>query len=188
MKSEILSWIEFFLSMIPGRGGRAIRSRYWRYRLKSSKGLLSVGQWIEIAAPENIALGGDCYLVDRAVIRAVNGQISIGSCFAMNGGARLVADHGEIRIGSHVMIGPNAVIRASNHVTERSDIPIWDQGQTGGFIEIGDDVWIGANAVIVPNVRIGSHSVIAAGAVVTRDVLSYSVVAGIPARRIKSRR
>jgi len=86
------------------------------------------------------------------------------------------------------MVGPNVVIRASNHGAERIDVPMWDQGHTGGRIVIGDDVWIGANAVIVPNVTIGSHVVIAAGAVVTRDVPDYAVVAGVPARVIADRR
>jgi acetyltransferase-like isoleucine patch superfamily enzyme len=50
---------------------------------------------------------------------------------------------------------------------------------------IGDDVWIGANAVILPGVKIGTHSIVAAGAVVTKDVPEFSLVAGIPAKVIK---
>ena len=53
-------------------------------------------------------------------------------------------------------------------------------------IRIDDDVWIGANAVITAGVHIGSHSVVAAGAVVTKDVPEYSVVAGVPAKVIKT--
>jgi len=91
-------------------------------------------------------------------------------------------------IGSSVMVGPNVTIRASNHHTDDPDRPMLDQGQTGGRIVIGDDVWIGANAVIVPNVTVGSHVIVAAGAVVTRDVPDYAVVAGVPARVIADRR
>jgi acetyltransferase-like isoleucine patch superfamily enzyme len=65
---------------------------------------------------------------------------------------------------------------------------MWNQDHTGGTIEIGDDVWIGANAVIVPDVKIGSHAIIAAGAVVTRDVPEYAIAAGVPARTIGDRR
>ncbi len=61
------------------------------------------------------------------------------------------------------------------------------KGQTGGTIIIGDDVWIAANVVILPGVRICSHSIIAAGAVVTKDVPEYFVVAGVPARAISTR-
>ena len=51
---------------------------------------------------------------------------------------------------------------------------------------IGDDVWIGANAVILPGVTIGSHCVVAAGAVVTKDVPDNCVVGGVPTKVIKS--
>ena len=78
--------------------------------------------------------------------------------------------------------------KISNHRIEDPDRTMWDQGQTGGRIVIGDDVWIGASAVIVPNVTVGSHVVIAAGAVVTRDVPDYAIVAGVPARVIGDRR
>ena len=53
---------------------------------------------------------------------------------------------------------------------------------------IGDDVWIGANVVIVPDVTIGAHAIVAAGAVVTRDIPEYAVAAGVPARVIGDRR
>ena len=112
----------------------------------------------------------------------------MGSRITINGNARVVADFGIIEIGSGIMIGPNVVIRASNHGTVRPDIPIWEQGQTGGRIVVGDDVWIGANAVIVAGVTVGSHVVVAAGAVVTRDVPDYAVVAGVPAKVIADRR
>jgi galactoside O-acetyltransferase len=95
---------------------------------------------------------------------------------------------GRIVIGNDVMIGPNAVLRASNHGAERIDVPMWNQPHTGGTIEIGDDVWIGANVVVVPNVKIGSHAIVAAGAVVTRDVPDYALAAGVPARVIGDRR
>ena len=52
-------------------------------------------------------------------------------------------------------------------------------------VSIGNDVWIGANAVILPGITIGRHVVVAAGAVVTKDVPPYSLVAGVPARVIK---
>lgn len=66
-------------------------------------------------------------------------------------------------------------------------MPIVAQGLEIKSVVIGNDVWIGAHAVILAGVAIGDGSVIAAGAVVTKDVAPYSVVAGVPARVIKKR-
>ena len=63
-----------------------------------------------------------------------------------------------------------------------------EQGVTRTFVKIEDDCWIAANSVILAGVTIGRGSVIAAGSVVTEDVPAYSVVAGVPAKVIKSRR
>ena len=60
-----------------------------------------------------------------------------------------------------------------------------EQGVSTNPVTIEDDVWVGANAVILPGVTIGEHCVIAAGAVVTKDVPHHSLVAGIPAKVIK---
>jgi len=187
---ELRDWTTGLLGIVPGRIGRLLRRIYYRCVLAASGARLSVGRNVEIACPHNIRLGEETYLVDGAVLRACgNARLTIGNRFGANGNARIIADNGgEILIGACVMVGPNVVIRASNHGAERIDVPMWEQGHTGGRIVIGDDVWIGANAVIVPNVTIGSHVVIAAGAVVTRDVPDYAVVAGVPARVIADRR
>lgn len=116
------------------------------------------------------------------------GRIKIGDQVSVNGNVRIVADFGSIEIGNEVMIGPNVVIRASNHKTERHDISMKQQGQTGGAIVIGDDVWIGANTVVVTGVTIGSHVVIGAGSVVSRNIPDYAFAAGVPARVIRDRR
>ena len=69
----------------------------------------------------------------------------------------------------------------------RSILPIIDQGHTPKDIVIGDDVWLGANVIVLPGITIGSHAVIGAGSVVTRDVAKYSVSAGNPANLIRMR-
>jgi galactoside O-acetyltransferase len=187
LKDELAAWIEALISWIPGRIGRFLRSVYWRSMLKSSEGYISVGCGVAISGARNITLGGEIYLVEGVSLRAENGQLQIGSRFAANGGSKVIADHGRISIGAGVMLGPNVVIRASDHCSARVDVPIWEQGQTGGEIVIGDDVWIGANSVIVSGVKIGQHVIVAAGAVVTRDVPDYAIVAGVPAKVVRIR-
>jgi acetyltransferase-like isoleucine patch superfamily enzyme len=74
---------------------------------------------------------------------------------------------------------------AVNHVFSDPHRPMVEQGITAQGIVVEDDVWIGAGAIITDGVRIGKGAVVAAGAVVTKDVLPHTVVAGIPARIIK---
>jgi len=123
-----------------------------------------------------------------SALDARNGTLQIGDRVSINSNVLLDAsDNGRIIIGSDVLIGPNVVLRASNHVFKDKDRPINQQGHTGGYILVQDDVWIGANVVVVPNVTIGAHAVVAAGAVVTSDVEPWTVVGGVPARVISRR-
>jgi len=85
------------------------------------------------------------------------------------------------------MIGPNVVMRTANHNFLRTDIPMQVQGHLFGDINIEDDVWIGANVTILGGVNIGRGSIIGAGAVVTKNVPSMAIAAGVPARLIKWR-
>ena len=92
---------------------------------------------------------------------------------------------GPVTIGNHVNLAQGITVTALNHNFSEADKRIDEQGVSTGQVVIGDDVWIGANAVVLPNVSIGRHCVIAAGAVVTKDVPDGCVVAGIPAKIIK---
>lgn len=95
---------------------------------------------------------------------------------------------GYIEIGNNVMMGPRVNLLAENHNLERTDNPMKEQGVTRGTIVIEDDCWLGANCSVLSNVRIGRGSVVATGAVVTKDVPPYSIVGGVPAKIIRSRR
>lgn len=92
---------------------------------------------------------------------------------------------GPVTIGNHVNLAQGITVTALNHNFSETDKCIDEQGVSTLPIVISDDVWIGANAVILPGVTIGSHSVVAAGAVVTKDVPNGCIVAGIPAKIIK---
>jgi hypothetical protein len=90
-------------------------------------------------------------------------------------------------MGDGVRIASHASIYGFNHGYADVTLPVYRQPLTTVGVTIGDDVWIGAGAVIVDGVRIGSHSIVAAGAVVTKDVPAYSIVGGNPARVIRDR-
>ena len=92
---------------------------------------------------------------------------------------------GPVTIGNHVNLAQGITVTALNHNFEDSNKRIDEQGVSTNPVTIEDDIWIGANAVILPGVTIGHHSVVAAGAVVTKDVPPHSLVAGVPAKVIK---
>lgn len=111
--------------------------------------------------------------------------MEIGESTALNSGIMVNADvGGKIRIGKYVLIGPNVVFRASNHIFENKNMPIRKQGHNSGYILIGDDVWVGENAVILPNVKVGTGAVIAAGSVVTKNITPFTIAGGVPAKQI----
>lgn len=92
---------------------------------------------------------------------------------------------GPVTIGHHVNLAQGITVTALNHNFEDAGKRIDEQGVSTTPVVIEDDIWIGANAVVLPGVTIGHHSVVAAGAVVTKDVPPHSLVAGVPAKIIK---
>jgi maltose O-acetyltransferase len=95
----------------------------------------------------------------------------------------------DTTIGRDVMMAPDVTILSATHGTESIDVPMRLQPVPPKRpVVIGDDVWLGTRIIILPGVYIGSHSIIGAGSVVTKDVPEYSIVAGNPARVIRDRR
>ena len=95
----------------------------------------------------------------------------------------------EAVIGSNVLIAPNVAILSVSHNHQNVEIPIVDQGDSlpnPPIIE--DNVWIARNVVIMPGIHIGTGAIIGAGAIVTKNVAPYSVMGGVPAKLIKSRK
>ncbi len=118
-------------------------------------------------------------------------SISIGHNVRIGVGAEFVASETTITIGNHVMFGPNVTIRGGNHNTAQIgrymiDVKIKREDDDQPVI-IEDDVWVGTRSIILKGVKIGRGAIISAGSVVTKDVDPYSVVGGVPARRLKWR-
>jgi acetyltransferase-like isoleucine patch superfamily enzyme len=109
-------------------------------------------------------------------------KLSVGANVFVNHGCTL-NDMGGIDIGEDTMIGPNVSLLTSGHPTSVADR---HAGITVAPIAVGRNVWIGAGATVLGGVTIGEGAVVAAGAVVSRDVAPATLVAGVPARAIRS--
>ena len=189
IKREIKEWVEFFVINIPGGIGLYLRSFYYQKRMVKIFKNNRFESGFRMEYPKNIELGSNSYFGLNCKIFATElSKVKIGSKASFNTNVMINArGKGKIIIGDNVLIGPNVVIRSNNHSFNSTKIPVIDQGMNEGEIIINDDVWIGSNAVILPNCKIGKGVIVAAGAVVTSDVESYSVVGGVPANLIKKR-
>jgi len=95
----------------------------------------------------------------------------------------------RVELGAYVMLGPRVVIAGDDHVFDRPGTPTIFAGRPAQvrLTRICDDAWIGTQAIILAGVTIGEGAIVAAGAVVTKDVPPYAIVGGVPARLIKER-
>lgn len=139
------------------------------------------------ACGENVTLGRRSEIVGA-------GNIYMGHDVYLGPGTTLLTTRAKIRIGDYVMSGPNLTVITGDHRTDILDRPMMELTDEDKLpdndkdVVIGNDVWIGSEVTILKGVHVCDHSVIAAGAVVTKDVgPEYSIWGGVPARCLGSR-
>ena len=189
IKKEIHEWIDAIISNIPGSTGNLIRRYWYVFRFKFKK-IVMIERGCEFIDPTNISfldngisIGKNCFFT------AEGGEIIIDSKTSFNRNVHINASvGGQIKIGKHVLIGPNCVMRTSGHIFLNPNMLIQNQGHTIKNIIINDDVWLGSNVVVLGGVDIGKGSVIGAGAVVINDIPEYAIAVGVPAKVIKYRK
>jgi maltose O-acetyltransferase len=114
--------------------------------------------------------------------RFESAQVSLGTGAGVRPGCWFEGS-GRIEIGRDCLIGPEVMILTSTHaINSEGEVA---RGQESQDVRIGDGCWIGARATIMPGVRIGAGTVIAAAAVVTKDCEPAAIYAGVPARRLR---
>lgn len=146
----------------------------WNKRDKSSLGNISIGRQAELSI-------GDVRFYFGCTL-AVDGKFSMKSGY-VNHYSKIFCRN-QISIGENVVIAPEVIIRDSDQ--HQIIDPEGNKKPLSAPIQIGDHVWIGTRAVILKGVHIGSNVVIAAGALVTRDIPDNCLAVGVPAKVIKS--
>jgi maltose O-acetyltransferase len=168
IKKEVWAWGEAFLGVIPGKTGNFARGYLYGVFFPTFRGKgVTIGQSTHIWFPWNIQIGNYSHI-------GRNTQIACRK-------------YGDLIIGNNVMISPYVMITTAIHNFSEVDVPMQLQGMSSEKVVIEDDVWIGGKSLILPGVKIGRGSIIAAAAVVTRDVPPYAIVGGNPAKVIKYR-
>lgn len=150
----------------------------------------SVGPWIQIAGRLIVDNAGSIHLGEHVRIRATHvpvelatlpgGQLDIGSHTYINSGVSICAQE-SVTIGKNCAIGNYTLIMD----TDFHNVNDHTQQAKAKPIVIEDDVWLGAQVTVLKGVRIGRGAVVAAGAVVTKDVPPFTLVGGVPARTIR---
>ena len=149
------------------------------------RGAGSIIRWrtrMDVLPFRKFMLGKKSVIEDFSTINNGVGDVIIGDN-TLIGMSNVII--GPVTIGNNVIFAQNIVASGLNHEYTDINIPIKDQETITRTITIEDDCWIAANAVITAGVTIGKHSVIAAAAVVTKDIPPYCVAAGNPAKPIK---
>lgn len=152
-------WI---VSGLPARPGRALRALLYRKALKRVGSNVVFQAGFRMTSPECISIGSNCNFAQGAFI---------------TGG-------GGVTIGDWVGFGPDAKVWSVNHRFEDPERPWLLQGSEKRAVIIEDDVWLGANVFVAPGVTIGCGAIIAAGAMVNKNIPAYALVCGNPARVI----
>jgi maltose O-acetyltransferase len=181
--TKYLVWLTYLLAHVPRL--HAIVYRIFLAGVDFPKPLTSdlrAAYWKAHMA----SLGTGSRISHNVKIRGAS-KISIGNNSIVTNNCILDGD-GNLSIGDDVLIGFESLILTSTHQFEDPSTPIRLQGFVREPVRIGNDVWIGARAIVLPGVAIGDGAVVAAGAVVTGEVPAYTIVGGVPARVLSSRK
>jgi len=143
---------------------------------------------VRISCPERIQIGDACR-IDEGVYLQCHHEgdgISLGTGTRINAHAHLLA-YSRIELGAHVLVAPFALLASGDHGHAQRDVPIMQQPyQRSGPILVGAGSWIGQGAKLLGNARVGRNSVVAAGAVVKAAFEDHSILAGVPARCVRT--
>jgi acetyltransferase-like isoleucine patch superfamily enzyme len=137
----------------------------------------------ELASVDNeeLRLGARTYIAAGAYL---TGSLRAGADCSIN---PYTVIRGRVELGDGVRIGAHTSILGFNHTMSDPALPVFRQPLTTKGIRVGADVWIGSHVVILDGVAVGDHSVLAAGAVVTKDVPAGAIVGGNPAKHLRWR-
>jgi acetyltransferase-like isoleucine patch superfamily enzyme len=184
-----MPWLYFVLHKKHHAWAHAWQAEVQAHLMEQETVRLGVGGFIspdagifaELGRP--IVMGDGCSVATHAFL---HGPLTLGNHVSINARASIDGGAKGITIGDGTRIASGATVYAFNHGLARGRA-IRSQPVTSQGITIGKDVWVGANAGITDGVHVGDGAVIAMGAIVTKDVAPYAMVAGVPARVVGER-
>jgi maltose O-acetyltransferase len=162
ISTEFYYWKMFVLMQIPGKIGSFIRKKTLGFKKYGKNVLIMHHAWFKM--PGNITIGDDVRIHNMTYIDASGG----------------------LEIGSHIGITPGCQIYTQNHGIKKNELYYYQPFRLAKVV-IEDDCWIGSGSIITAGVTIRKGTIVAAGAVITKDTEPYSIVGGVPAKKIGER-
>ena len=196
---------------VPGAVGLFLRSKLYPLLLGSCGRGVAFGTGVVLRHPHKIHVDDNVVVDDHCCLDAKgsdNQGIRLGrgvfvgrnSILSCKNGDIIVEDDANIgfnteifsasrvRVGRKVLIAAYTYLVGGDHLYDRVDVPVLDQGRTAAGIDIGDHVWIGAHVVVTDGSRVGRDAIIGAGAVVVGEIPEFAIAVGTPAKVIRDRR
>jgi acetyltransferase-like isoleucine patch superfamily enzyme len=198
-------------SWVPGALGLVLRSKLYPLILGRVGRNVAFGANVVLRHPRKIVIGDNVVIDDNCCLDAKgtsNAGIQLGDGVFLGRNTILSCKNGDIvldeqanvgfnvevfsaarvRVGKRVLIAAYTYLVGGDHLYDRTDIPVLEQGRTARGIEVDDNVWLGAHVVITDGSRVGRDAIVGAGSVVIGEVPEYHIAAGTPARVIRDRR
>ena len=196
---------------VPGALGLVLRKTMYPWLLGSCGRNVVFGQNVVLRHPHKIHIGRDVVVDDNCLVDAKGesnrgirigdgvfvGRNTILSCkngdIELADGANLgfnceVFSASRVHIGKDILMAAYTYLVGGDHLYDRTDIPVLQQGRTARGITVGDGAWLGAHVVITDGSAIGRDAIIGAGAVVVGDIQEFAIATGIPAKVTRDRR
>jgi acetyltransferase-like isoleucine patch superfamily enzyme len=196
---------------VPGALGLFLRSKLYPLILKRVGRNVVFGANVTIRHPHKIAIGDNVVIDDQCCLDAKgadNTGIVIGdgvfigrnTILSCKNGDILIEDRANlgfnceifsasrVRVGKSILMAAYTYLVGGDHLYDRVDIPVLDQGRTTRGIDVDDNVWLGTHVVVTDGSRIGRDAIVGAGAVVVGEIPEFAIATGIPARVIRDRR
>jgi acetyltransferase-like isoleucine patch superfamily enzyme len=196
---------------VPGALGLFLRSKLYPLLLGACGRNVTFGQNVVLRHPHKIRIGNDVVVDDNVLLDAKgvdnrgivledgvflgrntilsskNGYIHLEERANLGFNCEIFAAD-QVRVGRDVMLAAYVYLVGGDHMHDRTDVPVSQQGRIGLPIHIGEGSWLGAHAVVAGGVSVGEQAIIGAGAVVLESVPAYHTAAGVPAKIIRDRR
>jgi acetyltransferase-like isoleucine patch superfamily enzyme len=198
-------------SWVPGALGLLLRSKLYPLVLGSAGRNVVFGVNVTVRHPHKIAIADNVVIDDGCCLDAKgtdNKGITLGQGVFIGRNTILSCKNGDIvvddranigfnceifsasrvRVGKSVLMAAYTYLVGGDHLYDRVDIPVLEQGRTARGIEVADNVWLGTHVVVTDGSTIGRDAIIGAGAVVVGEIAEFAIATGIPAKVVRDRR